>query len=45
MFKLRVLVNIQRDDVTNETVGCVVFMMTYFQSLIFHKFDDKARLY
>ena len=26
MFKLRVLVSIQRDNVPNATVGCVVFI-------------------
>ena len=32
MFKLQVLVSIQRDNVTNMTVECVVFIMMYFHS-------------
>ena len=34
MFKI--LVSIQQDGVTNGTVGCVIFIITYFQSLIFY---------
>lgn len=33
------------DDITNETVGCVVFIMMYFHSLIFNQCDDQLRLY
>lgn len=40
MFKLKVLVSAQRDDGTHKTVGCVVFSMMYFHSLIFGMFDD-----
>lgn len=40
MFKLNVLVSAQRDDGTHKTVGCVVFLMMYFHSLIFGMFDD-----
>ena len=29
------------DNITNEPVGLVVFIITYFHSLIFHQFDDK----
>ena len=28
MFKLRVLVSVQQDDVTKETVACVVYIIT-----------------
>lgn len=31
MFKLRVLLSVQRHDVTNETAGCVVFIMMFSQ--------------
>ena len=41
MFKLHVLIKVTLDDVTNATVGGVVFIKTYFHSLIFHQFDDK----
>ena len=36
MFKILILVSIQQDGVTNGTVGCVIFIITYFQSLIFY---------
>lgn len=42
-FKLQVLV--QWDDVTDPTIGCVVFIITCFQSPVFHYFYDKLRLY
>ena len=32
MFQLRVVVNAQRDDVTNNTVGGVVLIMMYFET-------------
>ena len=30
MFKLRVLLTVQQDDVTYAAVGCGVFIITYF---------------
>ena len=41
MFKLRVFVTIQRDDVTDMTVGCEVFRIHYFHSCTCHCFSFK----
>lgn len=38
MLRLRVLVSVRRDDVSNTTVCCVVFIIMDFYSLIIHVF-------
>lgn len=44
MFRLLVLVNVQQDDISNRTVGCVVFVFTDFHSVIFHQFYGKLQV-
>ena len=45
MFKLQVLVSIQRDDLTDVTVGCVVFQITHFHRLVFHQFFNFRKFF
>lgn len=43
MFNLRVLVSVSRDDVTNKTIGCVVFtlyIVYIYISLVCHQTNE-----